>query len=197
MIISNQAKCIFIHIQKTGGASIEQVLRSNDTGVEANSHQGRRHMSARELQTFVPAETWSAYFKFAFVRNPWDRLVSWYHMCVQTPTANTFARYIKDNAPTFDDFLKKTTTGIAERTTRNQLDYVTDDRGELIVDFVGRYENLQEEFSIVKKKLDLATDLPHVNRSTHDNYRKYYNEETRDIVSKRFEKDIRHFGYEF
>jgi chondroitin 4-sulfotransferase 11 len=197
MIISNRAKCIFVHIQKTGGASIEELLRSNDPGIEANSLQGRRHMAAGELRAFVPPDVWSAYFKFAFVRNPWDRLVSWYYMCVQTPTANPFARYIKDNAPTFDDFLKKTTTGIAERTTRNQLDYVTNDAGDIIVDFVGRYEDLQLDFSRVRKRLDLAAELPHVNRSAHEHYRKYYTDETRDIVSRRFEKDIQHFGYLF
>jgi chondroitin 4-sulfotransferase 11 len=197
MIISNQAKCIFVHIQKTGGASVEQLLRANDAGIEQNSLEGRRHISAVELRARVAPEIWGAYFKFAFVRNPWDRLVSWYHMCVQTPTANRFALYIKDNAPTFDDFLKKTTTGMAERTTRNQLDYVTDDQGEIIVDFIGRYEQLEDEFSRIKKRLSLDAELPHVNKSAHDDYRKYYTDETRDIVSKRFEKDIRHFGYAF
>jgi hypothetical protein len=145
----------------------------------------------------VAPDVWNAYFKFAFVRNPWDRLVSWYHMCVQTPTANPFARYIKDNAPTFDDFLKKTTTGMAERTTRNQLDYVTDERGEIIVDFVGRYERLGDDFARIEDRLGFRAELPHVNRSAHEDYRKYYTDETRDIVSQRFAKDIRHFGYAF
>jgi chondroitin 4-sulfotransferase 11 len=197
MIISNRARCIFVHIQKTGGASIEQLLRGNDPEIPKAYLQGRRHMSAGELRTLVPAEIWSGYFKFAFVRNPWDRLVSWYHMCVQTPNANPFARYIKDNAPTFDDFLKKTTTGMAERTTRNQLDYVTDDRGELIVDFVGRYERLGDEFARIRERIGLGEELPHVNKSTHDEYRKYYTEETQDIVAQRFARDIRHFGYAF
>src|ERR1700726_3003053 len=118
-------------------------------------------------------------------------------MCVQAPSMNNFSRYVKDNAPTFDDFLTKTTTGMGERTTRNQLDYVTDERGEIIVDFIGKYEALQQDFDVVRKKLNLSAELPHVNRSTHDGYRKYYSDRTRDIVSKRFEKDIRHFGYEF
>jgi chondroitin 4-sulfotransferase 11 len=197
MIISNHAKCIFVHIQKTGGASIEELLRGNDPDIQDNSLQGRRHISAGELRTLVPPEIWNSYFKFAFVRNPWDRLVSWYHMCVQTPTANPFARYVKDNAPTFDDFLTKTTTGMGERTTRNQLDYVTNERGEVIVDFVGRYEQLGDEFARVRERLGLGAELPHVNRSTHDNYRNYYTDEMRDIVAQRFAKDIRHFGYAF
>jgi hypothetical protein len=197
MIISDHARCIFVHIQKTGGASIEELLRSHDPDIQENSFQGRRHMSAAELRTLVAPDVWNAYFKFAFVRNPWDRLVSWYHMCVQTPTANAFARYIKDNAPTFDDFLKKTTTGMAERTTRNQLDYVTDEHGEIIVDFVGRYERLGDDFARIEDRLGFRAELPHVNRSAHEDYRKYYTDETRDIVSQRFAKDIRHFGYAF
>ncbi len=197
MIISNRAQCIFVHIQKTGGASIEQRLRDNDPDIRDNSLQGRRHASAAELRSLVSPEVWSGYFKFAFVRNPWDRLVSWYHMCVQTPTANPFARYIKDNAPTFDDFLTRTTTGMGERTTRNQLDYVTDESGAIIVDFVGRYEEIGEEFARVAERLGLVAELPHVNQSTHDSYRKYYTDETRDIVARRFAKDIVHFGYAF
>ena len=197
MVISHYTKSIFVHIQKTGGSSIEEALRKDDPTIESNAHQGRRHMAAREMKTLIPADTWNTYFKFAFVRNPWDRLVSWYMMCVQAPSMNNFSRYVKDNAATFDDFLTKTTTGMGERTTRNQLDYVTNDVGEIIVDFVGKYEALEQDFDTVRKKLNLTADLPHVNRSTHDGYRKYYSDETRDIVARRFEKDIRHFGYEF
>ena len=154
-------------------------------------------MFAREARTLVGPEAWRAYFKFAFVRNPWDRLVSWYHMCMQRAAENKFSRYIKEHAPTFEDFVTKTTTGIAEKTTYNQLDYVTDEKGDVIVDFIGRYETLHEELSLVKARLNLSFELPHVNKSDHKNYREYYTDETRDIVAQRFARDIRYFGYDY
>jgi chondroitin 4-sulfotransferase 11 len=197
MIISDRAKCIFIHIQKTGGSSIDNVLRSNDPGIASNMHLGRRHQFASEVATVAGPEKWNAYFKFAFVRNPWDRLVSWYTMCMQASTTNNFSRHIKDHAPTFEDFLTKTTTGIAERTTYNQLDYVTNSQGEITVDFIGRFENLRDDFSRVNARLGLSGELPHVNKSRHGDYRKYYSEQTRQIIAHRFARDIQHFGYIF
>lgn len=197
MVVSHRARCIFVHIQKTGGASIESALRDSDPGIGAAAHDGRRHMSAREMRDLAGPEQWRGYFKFAFVRNPWDRLVSWYHMCVQVPVPNRFASFVREHARTFDDFVTSATTGPGERTTRNQLDYLTDDRGEVIVDFIGRYEALHEDFAAVQRRLGLAVALPHVNRSVHGGYLAYYSDATRDIVASRFDRDIRYFGYDF
>jgi chondroitin 4-sulfotransferase 11 len=199
VFISERAKCIFVHIQKTGGVSVETVLWQHEGGIGGGrpERQGRQHMFATELRTMVRPDQWRDYYKFAFVRNPWDRLVSWYHMCMQAPEPNAFARHIKDNAPTFEAFLTTTTTGIAQRTTYNQLDYVADGNGELIVDFVGRYERLRDDFAIVRARLGLAHDLPHINRSAHADYREYYSDATREIVARRFARDIGYFGYAF
>ncbi len=197
MVISSRAKCIFVHIQKTGGSSIEDWLRSNDRSITSNMHLNRRHLPAREIEVLVGPTTWNSHFKFAIVRNPWDRLVSWYFMCVQASTTNNFSKYVREHAPTFEDFLTKTTTGIAERTTYNQLDYVTNQNGEIIVDHIGRFEALDAEFAFLKEKLALSYELSHANKSRHDGYRKYYSEKTREIVAQRFARDIRHFGYEF
>jgi chondroitin 4-sulfotransferase 11 len=201
MFISERARCIFVHIQKTGGVSIEAVLRQHESGGGGGwpVRQGRQHMFATELRTMVRPDQWQDYFKFAFVRNPWDRLVSWYHMCMQAPEPNAFAQHVKDNAPTFDAFLTSTatTTGIAARTTFNQLDYVADASGQPIVDFVGRYERLREDFAVVRERLGLVQDLPHINRSAHAGYRSYYSDAMRDLVARRFARDIGFFGYEF
>ena len=197
MVISERNRCIFVHIQKTGGSSLEAVLRANDPGIGSSLHEGRRHLFARQIRPLVGEERWDAYFKFAFVRNPWDRLVSWYHMCVQVPQPNAFARYVRACAPTFEAFVTQATTGMGERTTYNQVDYVTDEAGAQIVDFVGRYESLREDFAHVRDRLALPFDLPHVNRSDHRHYRDYYSPATRDIVAQRFARDIAYFGYAF
>jgi hypothetical protein len=197
VIVSHRARCIFVHIQKTGGSSIERLLRQHDPAIGSNLHDGRRHVFARDMRAFVDPAVWNAYLKFAFVRNPWDRLVSWYHMCVQNESPNRFSQYVKDNAPTFSDFVTKTITGIAERTTWNQLDYVTDATGEVIVDFIGRYERLGDDLAAVTARLGVAFDLPHVNRSRRGDYREYYTAATAEIVARRFARDIEHFGYRF
>jgi len=197
MVISDRLGCIFIHIQKTGGSSIEDLLRANDPAIGSNMHEGRRHMFARDIRPLVEGDKWSRYFKFAFVRNPWDRLVSWYCMVAQARVTNRFGAYVREVAPTFEAFVKHATTGLGERTTHNQLDYVTDATGAMLVDFVGRYERLRDDMGVVRERLGLAHDLPHTNRSAHEDYRGYYTTETRDIVAKRFARDIDRFGYLF
>ena len=165
MFISERARCIFVHIQKTGGVSIEAVLRQHESGGGGGwpVRQGRQHMFATELRTWALRGQDSS------------------------------------QVPTFDAFLTSTatTTGIAARTTFNQLDYVADASGQPIVDFVGRYERLREDFSVVRERLGLVQDLPHINRSAHAGYRSYYSDAMRDLVAHRFARDIGFFGYEF
>ena len=197
MFISHQSKAIFIHIQKTGGDAIEAAVRRDDPAIEVDLLARRRHPFAREVRAAVGAGVWSSYFRFAFVRNPWDRLVSWYSMCVQVPSPNAFARYVRQQAPTFSDFITRATTGMGERTTWNQIDFLVDDDGRPMVDFVGRYENLAGGFAMVKERLGLTARLPHTNRSSHSSYRDYYTDETKAIVADRYSRDIAHFGYRF
>src|SRR6185436_19387235 len=182
MFISHKTKSIFIHIQKTGGDAIETAVRRDDPAAEVDSLGKRRHPFAREVRATVAPDLWARYFRFAFVRNPWERLVSWYCMCTQVPAPNAFAKYVREQAPTFADFITRATTGMGERTTWNQLDFVSGDNGDLLVDFIGRYENLAADYAVVKKRLSLSTDLPHTNRSSHGSYRDYYTDETRAIV---------------
>src|SRR6185503_16105565 len=148
MVISGQLHCIFVHVQKTGGSSIEAALRRYDTNIPEKPFNARRHLGARDIRQLVPADAWSASLKFAFVRNPWDRLVSWYYMCVQAPMPNAFGRYVKEHAKSFDDFVMRP-HGMMERTTVPQMDYIADTDGRVIVDFVGRYETLQADFAEV------------------------------------------------
>jgi hypothetical protein len=197
MVISDRIPCIFVHIQKTGGSSIEDLLRANDPGIGSSLHEGRRHMFARDIRPLVDPDKWARYFKFAFVRNPWDRLVSWYAMVMQARETNRFGMYVREVAPTFEAFVKHATTGMGERTTRNQVDYLTDERGGVLVDFVGRYERFHDDVDEVRRRLGLAHALPHSNRSAHDDYRHYYTSETRDIVARRFARDVERFGYRF
>jgi hypothetical protein len=218
MLISHEEpKFIFIHIQKTGGVSISNLLRQYIPTTTPG--RGLRHISARRALKQV--ENPDDYFKFAFVRNPWDRLVSWYTMIdearkgVADGTAepmtrrlikkNNLFKYVLRCGPTFDEFVinctEKQWMGNGYYSfTFNQLRYLTDKNGEVLVDFIGRFENLAQDISHVFDMLGLEAsqlEIPHENRSAHSHYSEMYTPETREIVRKRFRRDIEFFGYEF
>jgi hypothetical protein len=218
MLISHEEpKFIFIHIQKTGGVSISNLLRRYSPTTTPG--RGLRHISARRALKQV--ENPDDYFKFAFVRNPWDRLVSWYTMIdearkgVADGTAepmtrrlikkNNLFKYVLRCGPTFDEFVinctEKQWMGNGYYSfTFNQLRYLTDKNGEVLVNYIGRFENLAQDISHVFDKLGLEAsqlEIPHENRSAHSHYSEMYTPETREIVRKRFRRDIEFFGYEF
>jgi hypothetical protein len=198
-VISHELRCIFIHIQKTGGSSIRQALGLPQQGPE-------KHRFATEQRALCDPAVWNAYFKFAFVRNPWDRLVSWWVMIDRNIRAghvpNGFQAYVASRAHSFEEFLRNCNEeyhdadGI-KSIYRNQVDYVCDDSGKLLVDFVGRFERLEEDFATVAARLGVATAIPHLNRSTRSPYAGYYTSALASLVAERYAKDIAAFGYEF
>ena len=226
MLVSHSHKLIFVHIQKTGGQTISRLLKKNVPDI---SRFRRKHEFA--VHAMEELEGWNEYFKFAFVRNPWDRLVSWYSMVSTADAAETHQillnrkekrrlerarrmkqtgdrlllwRYVVDNSSTFEEFVKNCTgeievkPGVFYSFAYNQLDYVSDGDGNLLVDFVGRFENFQNDLLEVSNRLGIELkSVPHDNRSAHIHYSSYYTPETRMIVGERFKRDIEYFGYEF
>ena len=80
----------------------------------------------------------------------------------------------------------------------NQLDYVTDENGRVIVDFIGRYESLQSDFRKIAQRLGVEEpSLTHENPSKHTHYSRYYTPELVEMVRGRYERDIAFFGYDF
>jgi len=211
VVISHSKKFLFVHIQKTAGRSFEAVLKENIPDLKSFMGTHDHALWARELL----GEQWSDYYKVAFVRNPWDRLVSWYTMIQEKGRKTLYKRifgmrkynlltqYVLSNSNSFDEFLYNCVDTIDDIDGKksilyNQLDYITDSEGSIIVDFVGKFENLNKDTDIVFKTLGLDNvTLPHKNSSKHRNYRSYYSEETKKLVSQRFERDIEFFGYEF
>jgi Sulfotransferase family len=196
---------IFIHIQRTGGDSISTAL-----GEGTNSPD--KHFSALELRKQCGLEIWNSYFKFAFVRNPWDRLISWWSMINACRAAyergealNKFQTFVLSRATTFDLFLDNCDQIIFDNDGtksiyNNQIDYLVDDSGNFLVDFVGRFEHLQRDFSTVTQKcFGQALVLPPSNKKrTHNHhYSTYYNSILKDKIAARFARDIDAFGYAF
>ena len=116
-------------------------------------------------------------------------------MCLVRPT-NRFMFLVKRRTTNFEDFLNLT-DGLARKTVVNQADFVTDHKGGLIVDFVGRYETIDQDFQHVCAHLTIDVNLPHENKGPDTDYRVYYNTRTKRLVSERFSRDIEIFGYKF
>lgn len=194
---------IFVHIQKTGGNAVR-------TALGADIFDIRKHLMARELREVYGETVWSSCFKFSFVRNPWDRLVSWWSMIDnarkyvdEAKPPNSFFGYVLERAKSFEDFLQRCDDEIVDSDGRksifrNQIDYLVDDTGAIVVDFVGRFELLQEGFDEISRRLDRAPlALSRTNSSEHAAYTEYYTPAMADLVARRYARDIAQFGYRF
>jgi hypothetical protein len=208
-MISTEYKCIFIEVPKTGSTSIRQIL----------GHPRKPHLNI--LQTkyeFVsilrldylyerPDDLWDPgkpielaeslfeqYFKFGFVRNPWDRTVALYERRegVQASKQMTFDEFV-------DRIEYSSDTCIHPTRHKNQLDWLSDENGNVLVDFVGRFERLQDDWKTVCDRLGIDETLPHANKNPEraKHYTEYYTEETQQIIAEKFKVDIDYFGYEF
>jgi Sulfotransferase family len=204
VLVSDSHKLVFVHIQKTGGITVDRLL--NERIPDLRGLVARHAFARRGMEQL---DEWDEYFKFAFVRNPWDRLVSWYTMVTAFPRAgNELWQYVRDNGSTFEEFIYNCTDeveikeGVHYSFAYNQLDYVTDEQGKLLVDFIGRLENFDMDVQEVFRRIGYELEtVPHKNRSSHKrghkHYSTFYTPETEMAVRERFEKDIEYFGYEF
>ena len=178
---------IFIHINKTGGSSIERALGAR-----------HEHRTAREKRAQLGERFWAKKFKFTVVRNPWDKVVSHYHYRVQTNQTNlgtnpiSFTEWVRraygSQDPAYYDKPKM---------FMPQLDWITDDDSKIIIDHIARFESLQSEFELICQRLKRTAQLPQLRKSERGDYRQYYDEESRTIVAKWFGKDVAKFGYQY
>ena len=202
MLISRNYRLIFIHLQKTAGTSISDFMLSNLMA----TRDSRKHEYAYEAESRTPEEIWQNYFKFSFVRNPWDRLVSWYlHINKHHKNTgdNPFFDYLMSIGGTFEDFIlygdKTISTPWGERNLfTNQLDQLSLEN-QLLVDFVGKFESLESDWKLILDRVGYTgqAELPHVNAIPRKHYRDLYTEKSRAIVEEKFQKDINQFGYHF
>jgi len=218
MMISHPRRFIFVHIYRTAGQSISEALRpySDDPDrlivhvpvlrrllkrrivtYRALMSHNYGHATAKEIKTALPPKTFDNFHKFTFVRNPWDWQVSVYHFVVQNPL-HPYHEFYKSFGR-FESYLEWR----IKKGVQLQKEFVVSERGELLVDFVGRYETLLKDFETVCKRVgikcrvDIKVALPHRNQSTHNDYREYYTPQTKALVASAYEEDIDFFGYEF
>jgi hypothetical protein len=191
-MLCSRHKYIFIHVSKTAGTSIERTLQPDtplDAGTRAygNTDFEEKHWSAEVYKDHYP-QVFGKYFKFAFVRNPWDRLVSNYnwHLKAGMYTGLSFKEWI----------LTEVFTSISKYSYKRMI--ATKD-GKILVDFVGRFENLKNDYQEVCNRLGLeAIPLIHANNlSDRPHYTEYYSKDMQRRVYDAFSWDIQMFNYTF
>jgi len=184
-LISDEHKFIFIHIAKTAGQSMVRGVFMEEI-VDAVNSPG--------LDAPIDDEKWKDYFKFTFVRNPWDRMVSAYNYQIGgVPKGNSFSDWLHNFA--WDERGNPINKHWLEQHLHVKRD------GPMWVDFVGRFENLEEDWKKVCRIIGKEWELPHKNynrgKPRNMSYIDYYDEDTKWIVAKKFRKDIELFGYTF
>ncbi len=209
-------RALFIWIPKAAGNSIWYTLKDNlqdrtcqylqdnprafspSKWMTCFAHNGS---SALLREKIIDTEYLERSFKFAFVRNPWDRMVSLFH-------------YLRERYPhelggirTFPSFIERVASGDIPPVdlynvkglsqANSQLDWLRHE-DVFLPDFVGRFETLHEDWCTLCKMLGIpAPPLPHKQKSSHSFYRNYYDTKLRELVAKRFAEEIDFFGYTF
>ncbi|PTE06921.1 sulfotransferase family 2 domain-containing protein [Mesorhizobium helmanticense] len=211
MLLSLEKNFIFIHIPKTAGSSITHALRP--WCLKPKRTQWRRllsHLPVREtpekaalrqhdkagwVRRKLPDPLYDGAYKFAVVRNPFDLAVSNYHHLRRSTTRHRRRQAQNWDFKTFLRYLER-----KNRLSRvDQTSWISDRRGNLIVDEILRFETLTDEFNVVVERLGLPGEikLPRVNANPPFDYRAHYDDEARSIVQRLYSRDFDRFGYAF
>ncbi len=205
MIISHKLKCIFIAIPKTATHAIRFALREHldesdeeQVGLFVNKSYSdpeiarlkHGHVTCEQLKKSVGEEIWNEYFKFAVIRNPYDRFVSY---C---------AFMYRDREDFHENPQSFMYNSLLSRKTKKhilfkpQSEFVCDSHGELMIDYAGKYENLQESYDHICGQLGIKSqELQKVNTSKHLRYTDYYNDELKQMVAEMYDSDFINLGY--
>lgn len=196
-MICNKRKFIYIRVAKTGTTSIvdylfpkeksqhwKAYLNKINTKIKNWENFDSNHYPLYKVKEVISNEKYNNYLKFSFVRNPYERCVSAWKYNIKmgyTSSEKNLLQFVRELNPT--DINSK---------YLNQYDFVNG------CDFIGKYENLQENFDIICDKIGIPKQkLPHKNATEHKHYTEYYDDETRSIVAEKYAKDIKYFGYKF
>ena len=206
MLISDEKRFLFIHIPKTGGTSMAAALRPWSTRTQwcrsRTKHdtwrsfrdQNRTNLNARGLR----GDTMDGWFRFAFVRNPWDRFLSLHAYLTRHPPGRVPEI---DDMRDFQEFVtaaqERRPWLMARHSMKEQVEFICDDQGVSQMDFVGRFEHLATDAQIVFTRLGVDAHLPHENASERPSYPAAFDDRARAVVEDLFARDIAAFGYRF
>ena len=206
MIISPNHKYVFVAVPKTGTHAVRLALRPHmapgdmeQVGLFVKrqfpiadlAKLGHGHISLEQLRKFMDPAKFAEYFKFAFVRNPFDRFIS-------------YCSFVTREGDAFKADPKKVMRRILSKPPSEhvlfwpQNTFLVDGSGNLLTDYVGRVETMQQSFEFIASKIGIpAVQLEKVNATERSAYRDYYDQELIDGVAKVYADDLRLFGYDF
>ena len=205
MLYSFSANVLFAHVSRTGGVSIRSSLRIGHS--QWTALRSSQHAALCEARSELN-ELFDSTFKFAVVRNPWDRLVSWYSYLLSVSLASELnskslsdpdTEHWKEFDAYLDTALKETITidGV-ERLVMSQFHQLSDSSETLLADRLARFENLTQDISQIMLKANLrCPPLPTTNQSHHLHYSSYYSDYGRQLVGDVLKRDIEQFSYRF
>jgi hypothetical protein len=221
MIVSHKNKFIYFHIPKTGGSSFAWNFKNYINYPQSNKNIGRKpgwqrivHYDLKQHSSYLDnlkfCKNHSDYFKFAFVRNPWDLTFSWFlarnrqssHRITKKDFNLFLFDYVQRYSPVFSPFkfLKKYTNKGFRALNKTQLSYISDSNGIIQIDYIARLEKYDEEIKYLKKKLGIIlknNEKVNVANFKKLDYRKFYDDEGAKLIRDLFEDDINAFNYCF
>ena len=205
MIVSHAKQFIFFAVPKTGTHALRELLAPHkgpddweqqilfgqqQSPIAEIAKIQHGHISAQQIAPHLQPAIWQSYFKFAIVRNPFDRFIS---ICFFLNRKNpqfleTPLQWMK-SAITVSRFR-------ARVLVRPQYLQLVDAQGNSAMDYIGRYEQLQDSVDEICDRLQLkSTQLQKRNTSEHNQYREYYDEELKSAVAEFYQEDLRRFNY--
>lgn len=190
-------RIIFIHVPKVAGHGL-----LNSLGINYNPHMNLYKYELDDKEKF------NKYFKIGFVRNPWDRLVSAFFYLKQGGNGKSYDLMMKGKLSkfeTFESFVIELNNNVRFRKeilkelhSSSQYSWLMNSIGEIEMDYIGKFESLENGFSILKEKLHKESAmLKEHNKSCHKQYWTYYSEETVEMVRRIYSKDVVTFNYDF
>ncbi len=207
LIISDKYRFIFIHINKCAGTSIRHALsryslsfrdRASDWlyrnfGLTRPYHAiYSPHITANELRTQIGHEIFDSYFSFSICRNPWALQVSLF--TYMRTNKNHWQYDFAWSFKTFDDYCRWRCDG----NFQTQRECVCSPSGELLVDYLGRFERVEEDFKYICERVGLGhIHLPKKNVSNTEPYQTFYSDFSRDLIADTFAEDIKFLNYRF
>jgi len=228
MIVCHEHRFIFVHLKRTSGRAITTALAPHlspediVTPVHRTSDDGRpavpgrncagigRHASAREIRARVGEQVWNDYFKFAIERNPWDKVLSryWSYMKKEGHGYRDLVARFTGRDMGFEHWLrlrawKGRLLGSKHYHLPNEFDLYTDERGELMLDYLGRLENRAEHLAEISERIGvpIETEVRVGTRTRRERERPYTEffakRWMRELVERVFERDLALLGYRF
>lgn len=209
MRVSDSSRVLFVHVQKTGGSTLDRMFDDEVPDARRVGDLARHAPYSRILAVEPELED---YWSFGFVRNPWARMVSWFTMIQGVfakhdrgvpKTVRKFEKWpgvwgaFEPYRHSFDAFVLEGTDALA-KVGRAQVDMLRTADGRE-VDFIGRTENFIPDLNVARAKLGLdpLDEIKRVNATSKGHYSDYYNDATRAKVAEVYAKDIEEFGYTY